>query len=88
MAEPIEFKFRLSLDYVDLYKLPRSVGYISETVRDRHAQNRQHLVTFLKIWMIGVDETLPDDSTIVTDIWAKYEKKSYCQGSEIFPVKV
>jgi hypothetical protein len=68
MAQPIEFKLRRSLDYVDLYKLPWSVGYISETVRDRHAQNRQHLVTFLKTYMIGVDETSPDDSTIVTDI--------------------
>jgi hypothetical protein len=68
VAEPIKFKFRQSLDYVDLYKLTRPVGHISETVRDRHAQNRQHLVTFLKIWMIGVDETSPDDSTIVADI--------------------
>jgi hypothetical protein len=73
MAEPIEFKFRRSLDYVDLYKLPWPVGYISETVRDRHAQNRQHFVTFLKIYMSDVDETLPDDSTLVADIWAKLE---------------
>jgi hypothetical protein len=56
-AEPIEFKFRRSLDYVDLYKLPWSVGYISETVRDRHAQKRGVILTFLKIWMIDVDET-------------------------------
>jgi hypothetical protein len=34
MAEPINFEFRRSLDYVDLYKLPLPVGYISETVRD------------------------------------------------------
>jgi hypothetical protein len=67
-AGPIELKFRRSLDYVDLYKLTRSVGHVSETVRDRHAQNRQHLVTFLKTWMIGVDETSPDDSTNVADI--------------------
>jgi hypothetical protein len=60
MAEPIEFEFRQSLDYVDLYELPWSVGYISETVRDGPAQNRQHLLTFLKICMSGVDETLPD----------------------------
>jgi hypothetical protein len=56
MAEPIEFKFRRSLDYVDLYEVPRSVGYISETVRDRRAQKRV-LLTFLKSCMIGVDET-------------------------------
>jgi hypothetical protein len=70
-AEPIDFQFRRSLDYVDLYKLPLHVGYISETVRDRHAQNRQHLVTFLKICVSGVDKALPADSTLVTDIWAK-----------------
>jgi hypothetical protein len=57
VAEPIEFKFRRSLDYVDLYKLPWSVGYVSETVRDRHAQNVGVILTFFKIWMIDVDET-------------------------------
>jgi hypothetical protein len=57
MAGPIEFKFLRSLDYVDLYKLTRSVGYISETVRDRHAQKRRVIFTFLKIWMIDVDKT-------------------------------
>jgi hypothetical protein len=71
MAEPIELEFRRSLDYVALYKLPWSVGYISETVRYRHAYKRGVLLTFLKIWMVGVDETLPDDSTLVTDVWAK-----------------
>jgi hypothetical protein len=70
-AEPIEFEFCRLLDYVDLYKLTWSVGCILETLRDRHAQDRQHLVTFLRTWMIGVDETLPDDSTSVTDVWAK-----------------
>jgi hypothetical protein len=74
-AEPIEFKLRQLVDYVDLYKLLRSEGYISETVRDRHAQNRQHLVTFLKNVTHKLDETLPDGSTVVTDIWAKYEEK-------------
>jgi hypothetical protein len=71
-AEPIEFKFCWSLGYVDLYKSPWPVGYISETIRDRHAQNRQHFVTF-KIYMSDVDETVPDDSTLVADIWAKLE---------------
>jgi hypothetical protein len=56
MAEPIEFKFRRSLDYVDLYEMPRSVGNISETVRDRRTQKRG-VLTFLKSCMIGVDET-------------------------------
>jgi hypothetical protein len=49
VAEPIEFKFRRSLEYVDLYKSPWLVGYISETVRDRHAQKRGVILTFLKI---------------------------------------
>jgi hypothetical protein len=71
-ADPIEFEFRRSLDY-DLYKLPWSEGYIWETVRDRHTQKRGVILTFLKIWMIGVGETLPDDSIFVTDIWAKLE---------------
>ena len=56
-AEPIEFKFRGSLDYVDLYKSLWFVGYISETVRDRHAQKRGVILTFLKNVEIKLDET-------------------------------
>jgi hypothetical protein len=62
MAEPIEFKFRWSLHYVDLYKLPWSEGYNSETVRERHAQKPGVLITFLKNVKYKLDETLPDES--------------------------
>jgi hypothetical protein len=49
MAEPIEFKFRQSLDYADLYEFSWSVGYISETIRDRHAQKRGVILIFLSL---------------------------------------
>ena len=71
MTEAIEFEYRRSLGYVDHYKLAWPVGYISETVRDTDAQSRLHFVTFLKICMSSVDETLRDDSPAVTDMWAK-----------------
>jgi hypothetical protein len=75
MAEPIEFEFCELLDYVDPYKMPRPVGHILETVQERHAQNQQHFVTFFKNVHYKLDEASPDDSTLVTDIWAKYQKK-------------
>jgi hypothetical protein len=71
MALPIEFEFRRSIDYVDLNELPWPEGYISETVRDGHAQNPQHFVTFLENVTYKLGETLPDDFTRVTDIWVK-----------------
>jgi hypothetical protein len=74
-AEPIFFKFRRSLDYVDLYKLPWPVDYISETARDRHTQKRGVILTFLKNVGIKLDETLPDDSYTCAGLLEKVRKQ-------------
>jgi hypothetical protein len=51
-----------------------SVGYISETVRDRHAQKRGVILTFLKNVEIKLDETLPDDSYTCVGHFRKVRK--------------
>jgi hypothetical protein len=48
MAEPIEFNFRRSLGYVDLYELPWSVSHISKTVQVDSIRNEVYFSLFAK----------------------------------------